>query len=192
MADKQNLQPTPVIAKLFGISERQVQQLAKEGSIPFESSRPYQFDLLPTVKGYIKYLTDMVNNRAKDPEVADDEARKIKAEADFKAERAMMAAMQRQEMEASLFPAEDVESEWNNLIYAVRSTMLCVPGMVAVNLAQMYPGMNANQGAEVVRKEIKRALGELADFYKFDPDEYLRRIKDRLGFDSSLLSDEDE
>ena len=50
----QNLQSTEVIAKLFDLDVRRVQQLAKEGIIPAASLRPYKFDLLPTIKAYIR------------------------------------------------------------------------------------------------------------------------------------------
>ena len=47
---KQNLQTTATIAKLFELDERRVQQLAKSGVLPAASTRPYKFDLLPTIK----------------------------------------------------------------------------------------------------------------------------------------------
>ena len=49
---KQNLQGSAIIAKLFGVTDRRVQQLAKDGVIPAASVRPYKFDLLPTVQAY--------------------------------------------------------------------------------------------------------------------------------------------
>ena len=47
---KQNLQNAAIIAKLFGVTDRRIQQLAKEGIIPAAQKRPYMFDLLPTVQ----------------------------------------------------------------------------------------------------------------------------------------------
>ena len=73
---KQNLQSTDIIAKLFDLDVRRVQQLAKEGILPAASQRPYKFDLLPTVKAYIRYLRDRANG--KEAKTADT----VKAEAD--------------------------------------------------------------------------------------------------------------
>ena len=53
---KQNLQNAAIIAKLFGVTDRRIQQLAKDGIIPAAQKRPYMFDLLPTVQSYIRYL----------------------------------------------------------------------------------------------------------------------------------------
>lgn len=60
---KQNLQSTEIMAKLFELDPRRVQQLAKEGILPAASQRPYKFDLLPTVKAYIRYLRDRAMGR---------------------------------------------------------------------------------------------------------------------------------
>lgn len=39
---KQNLQSTEIMAKLFELDPRRVQQLAKEGILPAASQRPYK------------------------------------------------------------------------------------------------------------------------------------------------------
>ena len=60
---KQNLQNAAIIAKLFGVTDRRIQQLAKEGIIPAAQKRPYMFDLLPTVQSYIRSLSDKATGR---------------------------------------------------------------------------------------------------------------------------------
>ena len=81
-APKQNLQTTAIIAKLFDLDERRVQQLAKSGVLPAASTRPYKFDLLPTVKAYIKHLRERANGKeAKTADTAKAEADKLRAEA---------------------------------------------------------------------------------------------------------------
>lgn len=82
---KQNLQNAAIIAKLFGVTDRRIQQLAKEGIIPAAQKRPYMFDLLPTVQSYIRYLSDKANGReAKSADAAQVEMEKLRAEADMK------------------------------------------------------------------------------------------------------------
>lgn len=92
---KQNLQNAAIIAKLFGVTDRRIQQLAKEGIIPAAQKRPYMFDLLPTVQSYIRYLSDKANGReAKSADTAQVEMEKLRAEADMKRSKADMAAME--------------------------------------------------------------------------------------------------
>ena len=56
-----NLQSTAVIAQLFGVSVRRIQQLTQEQVIktvrdPNGGGRKY--DLVPTIQAYIKFLSD--------------------------------------------------------------------------------------------------------------------------------------
>ena len=69
MAEKkgaQNLQGSDVIAKLFDVTPRRIQQLTKEGVIvATKEGNAYKYDLLPTIQRYIKYLSDKANGRDK-------------------------------------------------------------------------------------------------------------------------------
>ena len=51
MADRQNLQPAPIIAKLYGSDVRRIQQLNKEGVIKGQG-RTAMYDLLPTDRSW--------------------------------------------------------------------------------------------------------------------------------------------
>ena len=72
MAEKkgaQNLQGSDVIAKLFDVTPRRIQQLTKEGVIvATKEGNAYKYDLLPTIQRYIKYLSDKANGRDKKDE----------------------------------------------------------------------------------------------------------------------------
>lgn len=89
MAEKkgaQNLQGSDVIAKLFDVTPRRIQQLTKEGVIvATKEGNAYKYDLLPTIQRYIKYLSDKANGRDKKDEKTDQE--KARAEADLKRAR---------------------------------------------------------------------------------------------------------
>ena len=122
---KQNLQGSAIIAKLFGVTDRRVQQLAKDGVIPAASVRPYKFDLLPTVQAYIRYLSDKANGKeSKSADTVQAEADKLRAEADLKQSKAKIAEMQLKELEGKMHRSEDVEAVMNDLVYTVRS-MVC-------------------------------------------------------------------
>lgn len=53
--------PASTIAKLFNLTERRVQQLAKDGIIPKDERGKY--DLVGAVRGYIKYLQERALGR---------------------------------------------------------------------------------------------------------------------------------
>lgn len=186
---KKNLQGSTIIAKLFGVTERRVQQLAKDGIIPAAQQRPYKFDLLPTVQAYIKYLSDKANGRE---EKSDDnktaESDKLRAEADLKQSKAKIAEMQLKELEGTMHRSEDVEAMTNDLVFTVRSMIMALPGRLAMDIVQVT---SANEASALIRSECYKILNELAG-YKYDPEAYQRRVRDREGWSVPLDDEADD
>lgn len=186
-APKQNLQSSEIIAKLFDLDVRRVQQLAKDGTLPAASTRPYKFDLLPTVKAYIKHLRDRANGREKSADTVQVEMDKLRAEADMKRSKADMAAMQLKELEGKMHRSEDVEAVTNDLVYTVRSMIMALPGRLAMDVVQVA---SANEASALIRAECHKILNELAN-YEYDPAIYQRRVRDREGWSDALAEDEE-
>lgn len=186
---KTNLQGSDIIAKVFGVTERRVQQLAKEGVIRAVQTRPYKFDLLPTVQTYIKYLSEKVNGREqKGTDTVQAEADKLRAEADLKQSKAKIAEMQLKELEGTMHRSEDVEAMTNDLVYTVRSMVMALPGRLAMDVVQVQ---TAAEASALIRTECYKILEELAS-YKYDPEAYQRRVRDREGWGDSLTDEGDD
>ena len=184
---KQNLQSTEIMAKLFELDPRRVQQLAKEGVLPAASQRPYKFDLLPTVKAYIRYLRDRANGKeAKTADTVKAEADKLRAEADLKQSKAKIAELQLQELEGNLHRSEDVEAMTNDLVYTARSMIMALPGRLAMDVVQAG---SASEASALIRTECYKILDELAG-YQYDPEAYRRRVRDREGWSDALADEE--
>lgn len=184
---KQNLQSTDIIAKLFDLDVRRVQQLAKEGILPAASQRPYKFDLLPTVKAYIRYLRDRANGKeVKTADTVKAEADKLRAEADLKQSKAKIAELQLKELEGKMHRSEDVEALTNDLVYTARSMIMALPGRLAMDVVQAG---SANEASALIRTECYKILDELAG-YQYDPEAYRRRVRDREGWSDALADEE--
>lgn len=184
---KQNLQSTEIMAKLFELDPRRVQQLAKEGILPAASQRPYKFDLLPTVKAYIRYLRDRANGKeAKTADTVKAEADKLRAEADLKQSKAKIAELQLKELEGKMHRSEDVEALTNDLVYTARSMIMALPGRLAMDVVQAG---SANEASALIRAECYKILNELAG-YQYDPEAYRRRVRDREGWSDALADEE--
>lgn len=184
---KQNLQSTEIMAKLFELDPRRVQQLAKEGVLPAASQRPYKFDLLPTVKAYIRYLRDRANGKeAKTADTVKAEADKLRAEADLKQSKAKIAELQLKELEGKMHRSEDVEAMTNDLVYTARSMIMALPGRLAMDVVQAG---SANEASALIRAECYKILNDLAG-YQYDPEAYRRRVRDREGWSDALADEE--
>ncbi len=175
------------VAALFGVTERTAQMLAKDGVIPAKKKRPYEFDLYDVAQEYIRYLSDKVQGRERKTS-GSVESEKLRAETDFKRSKADMAALQLRELEGKMHRSEDVEAMTNDLVYNIRSMLLALPGRLAMDIVEVT---NANEASVMIRKECHAILNELAG-YKYDPEEYRRRVRERIGWSESIEDDADE
>ncbi len=185
-AGNANLQTTQVIAKIFQVSTRRVEQLKTEGIIKGQG-KPTKYDLMPTVMAYIKYLSDKANGREKKQVTSELEEQRLKAEVEIKQAKAKQAQMELKEIQGKLHRAEDVEAIFTDHVMFLRSMLMALPGKLAVDLAGDH---TAAEQAEVVKKEVYFILNTLAD-HQYDPEEYKRRVMERNGWESHRGDDED-
>ena len=182
----ENLQPTKVIAQIFGVSTRRVEQLKSEGIIKGQG-KPTKYDLFPTIRDYIKYLSDKANGREKKEADAQIETEKLTAEKRIKMAKAEMAELELQELKGELHRASDVEAITTDHVLYMRSMLMAMPGKLAVDVATLS---SAAECAERIKQEVYTVLNNLAD-YRYDPDEYKRRVRERNGW-NERADDSDE
>lgn len=187
MADAQNLQQATVIAKIFGVSTRRVEQLKTEGIIKGQG-KPTKYDLLPTIQAYIKYLSDKAYGREKKQTDAQLTTSKLEAESRIKTAKAEMAELELKELQGKMHRAEDVEAITTDHVFFVRSMLMAMPGKLAVDLAGTH---TAAEQADRVKQEVYYILENLAG-YKYDPEEYKKRVMERQGWDNHTDGKDDD
>jgi phage terminase Nu1 subunit (DNA packaging protein) len=181
----ENLQGSQVIAKIFGVSTRRVEQLKAEGIIKGQG-KPTKYDLLPTIQAYIKYLSDKANGREKKETDSQLETEKLTAEKRIKEAKAEMVELELQELKGELHRSKDVEDITTDHIMMVRSMLMALPGKLAVDLAAIQ---TAPEAAERIKREVYSVLDRLSD-WSYDPDEYKKRVRERQGW-NERQGDED-
>ena len=183
----ENLQGSQVIAKIFGVSTRRVEQLKAEGIIKGQG-KPTKYDLLPTIQTYIKYLSDKANGREKKETAAQLEEEKLRAEADLKRSKADTAKLELAELQGKLHRAEDVEAIITDHVLYFRSMLMAMPGKLAVDCAACK---TAAEAAVRIKQEVYFVLNNLTE-YRYDPEEYKKRVRDRRGWDDDGEHDSNE
>lgn len=190
MSDNKNLQNTQVIAKIFGVSTRRVEQLKTEGVIKGEG-RPIKYDFIPTVMAYIKYLSDKAYGREKKENLDEKLEKKLDAEIKYKQAKADKSKLELDELKGTMHRAEDIEKLTNELVFAVRAMLLALPGRVAMDLAALN---TAPEVSAYLAKHVAYLLDELAT-HEYDPEKYAALVREREGWlreNDSKEDDEDE
>lgn len=182
-----------VIAQLFGLTTRRVQQLTQDGVIsttevknPETGRKCRRYDLIPTVRLYIKYLSDKAYGRAAKEDSL--EGKKIAEDIGIKRAKRKKLELELKEVAGKMHRSEDVETLTNDLIYTIRSMLLALPSRVAVDV---YDAESPAEAADVIKKEVYLILNELSN-HKYDPDKYAELVRDREGWDEYMDFDDED
>ena len=138
-----NTVPLATVAKLLDLTERRVNQLAKEGILPKAARGRYE--LVPVVRAYISYLRDRaVNSDVGPDDYATQRTRLTRAKAD---------------MENSLIPAEDVSDAWEAMVSNMKAKMLSLPSKVSTSV---FVAEDVSETKRIIKEQVNEALAELA------------------------------
>ncbi len=166
--------PTRKLASWLDLTDNRIRQLEDEGYLTSKTeSGKKKFELKESVRIYIEYLKRHKENPML--EVMDDEARKLKAEADLKEAKAAIEQMKKAELEATMHSSDDVEAITTDLVMAVRAELLALPGMLAVDVAS---AQSASEAAGFIKKAVNEILNSLKD-YSYNPEEYKKMVRER-------------
>ncbi len=147
--------PAKTIAKLLMLTERRVQQLAKEGVVP--KAERGRYELAPAVQGYIRYLQDRAAGSAVQSGTIDyhvEKARKTKAEADI-------AEIEAAKRRGDAIDASEVKRAWQLILGEVRANLL---GNTPQRITSLVLGLDDEAKIKrVIRDEIALAMSAAAD-----------------------------
>lgn len=176
-----------VVAEYIGVSDRRVRQLVDEGLFtPERRGKLLKFDLIDTVRTYIEWLRDRAAQREEpDLELAE---QKLQAEVDYKRAKAAEEELMLDELRLNMHRSEDVEECIEEIVYTIRSEIVALPGRVAIDVARTE---TAAEAEKVIRLECNNLLEDLADF-RYDPDFFRKRVRDRQGWRERQDDDEPE
>lgn len=144
--------PVATIADLLMVSERRVQQLAKEGVIP--KAERGRYELVPTVQGYIRYLQERsVHSDATTIDYAVEKARLTKAQADLA--ELTLARERRDVVSVAL-----LEKNLSGLFAEVATNLRNIPGRIVSSLVGQTDERAIRR---LVLAEIDQVLQALAE-----------------------------
>lgn len=184
-ADKRNMQPTQVIANLYGSTTRQIEYLAKNGVIKGEG-RPVKYDVVPTIQALFQHQRDIIRSKEKNEKDAKSESSRLDGDARIKQAKAEIQELKLKELRGELHRAEDVEAITTEHVMFLRSMLMALPGKLAVDCASLD---TAPQVADRIKKRVYQLLNSLAD-YEYDEESYKKRVREREGWNEQQDDDE--
>lgn len=173
-------------AKLANTSTRTIERAVEDKNVIPLQMRPMKFSF-ETVVAYLKAKFDEAKGKEKDQIAKSAELEKLNGEARIKQAKAEIEELKLKELRGELHRAEDIEALVTDHALYIRSILLAMPGKLAVDIAGL--GTAAEISARI-RKEVYYIL-ECASEYKYDPEEYARRVREREGWKEVAEDEED-
>ena len=141
------------LAEILGLSERQVQRLAKDGVIKKNDKGKYLF--YKSIRNYIDYLRELEST----PQQLQEE--KLKNEIDYLKTRDRKENIKIKILEADLHEANDVKRVMNNIIAGFKGQLQTIP----YKLAPLIIGVeNLGELQEIISDNINSILKELSEY----------------------------
>ena len=138
------------ISQLLKLTERRIQQLAKDEIIP--KAQRGEYEMIPCVHGYIDYLKAKIGREFTAEDLAINRNRLLKAQAD-------LAEIEKQKQEGELIAKEEVKKNWLSILSVIKSKLLSMPNKVAP-VVMTYK--NVNEVKLILKDKIYDTLHEIA------------------------------
>lgn len=168
------------LAILFGVTTRRIRQLAEDGVVVRSDRGRYL--LADSVQGYTAF---MAKPETDEEDLKMEKARR-KAELTLKEAKAKVAALEAKELEGKMHRSEDVQLFTQGLVNMIKSSLLSMPGRMAVELSLC----NSAEECQIIIKDVvKEVLKEMSEF-DYDPEYYEALVRKRENMDEENYDDE--
>ena len=149
-----------VIGQLFGVSVRRIQQLTQEGvirtvEVPGQGRR---YELVPTIKTYIQYLSDKAYGKSKSEKEAELKEQKLQAEIALKESQGEMHRMRREIAARKYLDADEVALDYQKFFVVFKRFALSIPARLVSMISDQVAPLEARKIEKEMNEEVKRML----------------------------------
>lgn len=148
-----------VIAKLFGVSVRRVQQLTQEGIIKTtqtESGRRYQ--VYDTVSTYVGYLSDKAYSKSKSDTEGKLKEQKLRAEVALKESQGELHRLRTEIAAGKYISIEEVKLDYSRFFVVLKKFIMGIPNKLAGRLVGYADPVEVRQIEKDLQNEATKML----------------------------------
>jgi len=148
-----------VIAQIFGVSVRRVQQLTQEGIIKTEKVEGgRRYDLFETIKAYISHLSAKANGRSRFDLEGELKAQKLQAEIALKDSQAELHRMKRDIAAGRYIDRDEVTMDYRRFFVSFKRFAMSQPPRLVSMVSDKLTPLESRQAEHDLTEEVKRML----------------------------------
>lgn len=172
------------LVTLLSVSKQYIGELVAQGTIiKTETKYGPMYNIMDSVKLYMDSRAEKIKKTEEEKKL--DKARAT-AEVKLKVAKAAMAELQAKELQGKMHRAEDVQLFTQGLIDMIKSSLLQLPGQLAVELSMCE---TAEEAQILIKDAVKEILREISEF-DYDPEKYEALVRERQNLDEKQDDDE--
>ena len=121
-----------IIAQLFGVTVRRIQQLTQEGVLPTtETVEGRRYDLVPTIQSYVKYLSDKAYGKNRSEKENELREQKMRAEIALKESQGELHRLRTDIAAGKYISVEEVILDYTRFFVTFKNFAMAIPARVA-------------------------------------------------------------
>lgn len=123
---------TEVIAQLFGLSVRRIQQLTQDGIIKTQRDKDgvRKYELVSTIQRYIKYLSEKAYGRSKTERESELKEQKLRAEIALKEIQGELQNIRKEIATGKYISVEEVQLDYSKFFVAFKKFAMSIPNRI--------------------------------------------------------------
>ena len=149
-----------VIAKLFGLSVRRIQQLNQDGVLPTAQTEDgRRYELVPTVQNYTRYLSDKLHNKSgKSEREVQLREQKLEAEIALKESQGELHRLRTEIASGKYISVEEVSLDYSRFFVVFKRFAMGLPTRVTGLLGGTVEPLAARKIEKEVQEEVTSLL----------------------------------
>ena len=149
-----------IIAKLFGVTVRRIQQLTQEGVLPTtETPEGRRYDLVPTIQKYVQYLSDKAYGKNRSEKELELREQKLQADIALKESQGELHQIKTKIAAGTYGDIDDVKRDYGNFFTVFKRFALSLPGKISNEVIGYVGPTEARRIEKDLQGEILRQLG---------------------------------
>ena len=148
-----------IIAQLFGVTVRRIQQLTQEGVLPTtETPEGRRYDLVPTIQKYVQYLSDKAYGKNRSEKETELRQQKMEADIALKESQGELHRLKTEIAAGRYISIEEVTLDYTRFFVTFKKFAMSLPSRLTGIISGHVDPLEARRIEKDLTGEIQRLL----------------------------------
>lgn len=148
-----------IIAQLFGVTVRRIQQLTQEGVLPTtETPEGRRYDLVPTIQKYVQYLSDKAYGKNRSEKETELRQQKLEADIALKESQGELHRLKTEIAAGKYISIEEVTLDYTRFFVTFKKFAMSLPSRLTGIISGRVDPLEARHIEKDLTGEIQKLL----------------------------------